>query len=142
MSRPRQPYCHAGHEFTPENTYIRPYNGCRICLTCNRLRAAKQYEIKLNTPKPTLELKDKCVRGHMMTPENTIMKCNGLAYCRKCQTAKLQAYIPNTLIFKRCRKGHELTPANTYPNTQACRLCNQRRQRSYEAIRKAKELEG
>ena len=31
--RSRQTHCVNGHEFTPENTYIKP-NGCRNCATC------------------------------------------------------------------------------------------------------------
>lgn len=30
----RKDHCNAGHEFTPENTYIRPDNGYRQCRTC------------------------------------------------------------------------------------------------------------
>lgn len=29
-------HCKHGHEFTPENTYIRPDTGCRMCKACNR----------------------------------------------------------------------------------------------------------
>lgn len=31
-------HCVKGHEFTPENTYIRPDRGTRACRTCNRER--------------------------------------------------------------------------------------------------------
>lgn len=34
-------HCIRGHEFTPENTYIKR-NGCRQCRTCSRLRATRQ----------------------------------------------------------------------------------------------------
>lgn len=30
-------HCKHGHEFTPENTYLRPDNGNRMCKACNRL---------------------------------------------------------------------------------------------------------
>src|SRR5262245_39398269 len=29
-------HCDAGHEFTEENTYVRPDGGGRVCRTCNR----------------------------------------------------------------------------------------------------------
>ncbi len=35
-----QASCENGHEFTPENTYIRP-NGCRTCRTCAASRARR-----------------------------------------------------------------------------------------------------
>lgn len=36
--------CKRGHEFTPENTYLRPDNGHRQCRECIRLRGRKHYE--------------------------------------------------------------------------------------------------
>lgn len=29
-------HCKRGHEFTPENTYIQPSNGGRVCVACAR----------------------------------------------------------------------------------------------------------
>lgn len=37
--RARQTHCVRGHEFTPDNTYIRPGRGGRRCKTCDRARA-------------------------------------------------------------------------------------------------------
>lgn len=34
--------CASGHDYTPENTYIKP-NGCRDCRTCRRNRKRKGY---------------------------------------------------------------------------------------------------
>lgn len=34
----RKTHCVRGHQFTPENTYIRQDNGGRMCRTCRRLR--------------------------------------------------------------------------------------------------------
>jgi hypothetical protein len=34
-------HCPQGHEYTPENTYLRPDGGGRDCLTCRRKRDAK-----------------------------------------------------------------------------------------------------
>jgi hypothetical protein len=32
--------CKRGHPWTPENTYLRPGNGRRMCLACIRIRTA------------------------------------------------------------------------------------------------------
>lgn len=37
-------HCKRGHEFTPENTYLRP-NGARVCRTCKRLSAHRKQEV-------------------------------------------------------------------------------------------------
>ncbi|KKM13937.1 hypothetical protein LCGC14_1711220 [marine sediment metagenome] len=36
--RPRtlKTHCHRGHAYTPENTYFRPDNGYRLCITCGK----------------------------------------------------------------------------------------------------------
>src|SRR3954470_1919484 len=46
----RRTHCVNGHEFTPENTYIRPDDGARDCKTCareakRRLRARSQERL-------------------------------------------------------------------------------------------------
>jgi hypothetical protein len=38
-------HCVNGHEYTPENTYIRPASGHRDCRACMRVRAVK-YKAK------------------------------------------------------------------------------------------------
>lgn len=38
----RKTHCMRGHEFTPENTYIKP-NGTRRCKTCHRAVKLKAY---------------------------------------------------------------------------------------------------
>ena len=40
---PLPPECKNGHEFTTENTYLRPASGGRTCRTCNR-DAARRYK--------------------------------------------------------------------------------------------------
>lgn len=42
--RPTQTHCQNGHEFTPENTYIRESTGDRVCRTCKSERNRKRYE--------------------------------------------------------------------------------------------------
>jgi hypothetical protein len=34
-------HCKNGHEFTPENTYIRPDNGGRQCRACNVIQVRR-----------------------------------------------------------------------------------------------------
>lgn len=36
-------HCRWGHEYTPENTYIKASNGKRECNTCRRLRQRKDW---------------------------------------------------------------------------------------------------
>lgn len=39
-------HCIHGHEFTPENTYIRPKTGGRDCMRCIKIRGIKYFEAK------------------------------------------------------------------------------------------------
>jgi len=41
--RPTQTHCKNGHEFTPENTYIREKTGDRLCKTCRDERNRRNY---------------------------------------------------------------------------------------------------
>lgn len=43
-------HCRKGHEWTPENTYIRPSNGHRGCRTCNRENVARIHRERPPTP--------------------------------------------------------------------------------------------
>jgi hypothetical protein len=70
-------YCKHGHEFTPENTHIRP-NGARVCRECYRKRNRERYE-----PHP-LPPQTHCKRGHEFTPENTRIGSKGERCCRTC----------------------------------------------------------
>lgn len=45
----RRTHCKHGHEFTPENTYIRP-GGARVCRICNR-RTVDNYQEKMKMKK-------------------------------------------------------------------------------------------
>ena len=38
--------CRRGHPFTPENTYLTPKEGWRVCNACRKLRQAKKQEIR------------------------------------------------------------------------------------------------
>jgi hypothetical protein len=37
-------HCRRGHEFTPENTYVKPSTGRRTCVTCRRDAARARYQ--------------------------------------------------------------------------------------------------
>lgn len=66
--RPRATHCQRGHEYTPENTYLKPQGG-RLCRTCRRLsarRADRAYEAR-----------KRAERLKMVTmPENTTITHN------------------------------------------------------------------
>lgn len=42
--RAKGTHCSKGHEFTPENTFIRPYDKTRVCRECRRQYARKKYQ--------------------------------------------------------------------------------------------------
>jgi len=42
--RARGTHCSKGHEFTEENTFIRPYDKTRVCRECRRQYARKKYQ--------------------------------------------------------------------------------------------------
>lgn len=43
----RKTHCKRGHEFTPENTYVQPSNGGRLCRICRRdVHGPRQIEAK------------------------------------------------------------------------------------------------
>lgn len=44
-------HCNHGHEYTPENTYVRPH-GARLCRECGRLRAARKRRESINAGSP------------------------------------------------------------------------------------------
>jgi hypothetical protein len=99
-------HCHRGHEFTAENTVLRPEGG-RRCRTCRnegaqrrkstpegRTRAAaRQKEYRRRTGKITglhnYGSRTHCKNGHEFTPENTRMRTNGTGRrCLACERAR------------------------------------------------------
>lgn len=42
--RAKGTHCSKGHEFTAENTFIRPYDKTRVCRECRRQYARKKYQ--------------------------------------------------------------------------------------------------
>jgi hypothetical protein len=40
----RKTHCKRGHEFTPENTYVKPGGGARACRVCHNARSVQRRE--------------------------------------------------------------------------------------------------
>jgi hypothetical protein len=78
----RRTHCVNGHEFNPENTYVRP-NGSRDCRECIRTRNRKRKAAlrAASSPKPR-RLPTHCRNGHEFTPENTVRHSR----TRRCKT--------------------------------------------------------
>lgn len=77
ISRATRYVCRHGHEFTPENTYVRP-NGYRMCRVCIAFRQARRR--KGPRPKQT-----HCLRGHPLSGENLAPRNReGGTRCRVC----------------------------------------------------------
>jgi hypothetical protein len=84
---PRKPralktHCKRGHEFTTENTYLKPdgRRECRSCMQAHRQeRTARERE-----QRPPAAPRTHCDSGHEYTPENTYRYPNGKRRCREC----------------------------------------------------------
>lgn len=78
-------HCPRGHEYTPENTYIRP-RGHRECRTCHLEDAKAAYRRK--NPDAGIAPADRthCLRGHPFNEENTYRAPGNpnKRYCRTC----------------------------------------------------------
>jgi hypothetical protein len=87
-------HCDRGHEFTPENTYIKIMpNGreSRQCYACNRLRGG----VKGDLFAPVVKHADRthCPKGHPYDEENTyINPKNGGRMCRICRREAVLAW--------------------------------------------------
>ncbi|MBM0235909.1 hypothetical protein JNW88_00205 [Micromonospora sp. ATA32] len=78
----RKTRCVSGHEFTPENTYVRPEGG-RECRECIRTRNRQRKSALRAAAQPRIP---RCRRGHEFTPENT-MRSAGRRRCKACRDA-------------------------------------------------------
>jgi hypothetical protein len=79
-------HCPAGHEYTPENTYLRPPAGHRACRRekdRRRKHEAAAREGRTIAARPAA--RTRCLRGHEFTPENTYTRKNGTRMCRTCK---------------------------------------------------------
>jgi len=87
-------HCSQGHEFTPENTYIRPGRGGRDCNECRRqiVHKAQQKRAKLQEGVAVADrvvigqvTKTHCKNGHEYTEENIYVDPRGNRQCRECR---------------------------------------------------------
>ena len=81
-------HCLAGHEMTPENTYIVPATGRRCCQTCKKANGARRYREHPELWRKTV--RTHCVNGHEFTPENTLVRPKR-RQCRICAEARRAA---------------------------------------------------
>lgn len=75
--------CGKGHEYTEENTYIRP-SGKRGCRTCNR-EAQSAYRRKAGSVGLQNAEKTHCPSGHEYNEENTYISPSGARGCKPCR---------------------------------------------------------
>jgi hypothetical protein len=86
-------HCKHGHEFTPENTYIRPDTGQRVCIKCKNLGSSRRRE-KITAAKLNAKAEEThCRRGH---PWAIYARWQGKnrthRYCRACQAERLRQH--------------------------------------------------
>ncbi len=77
-------HCRTGHEYTVENTYIRP-NGAKQCKQCRKDRV-REIEDGLREPRSYGTLTH-CRNGHEWNAENSSFDAAGTRRCRPCNTA-------------------------------------------------------
>jgi RNA polymerase sigma factor (sigma-70 family) len=127
-----------GHPRTPENSRGNGKGKPRICKECQQARRAKLPKKKKPRPKV-------CGRGHVYTPETTIITASGSRNCRICWSLKLKAMrverapkkpkVPRT----RCRIGHELKGDNAWrlkDGRVVCRACKYRYQNERNRLKR------
>lgn len=85
--------CKYGHEFTPENTYVRS-NGWRSCRACDRRLMREHHARQGQIPRPFRapvfdSTKDiaQCEYGHIITTKNKYVNGRGQLVCRSCARA-------------------------------------------------------
>lgn len=80
--RARKAQCKRGHEFTHENTYVKPdgRRECRACMQEHRLERTTRERAQ----RPPSVPRTHCHSGHEYTPENTYRYTNGTRRCREC----------------------------------------------------------
>lgn len=90
--------------------------------------------------------KDKCIRGHIRTPENTYIDVRGVRVCRECKSfwanehyVKVENPRSNQNDQKtHCVRGHEFTEENTRwkVESRTCKECSTEDQRKRQRERK------
>lgn len=99
----KRTHCNHGHEYTPENTKIRPGNHGRECITCNKARLARLQAryAKWEDRKKVLgnqrvrARKTHCKKGHELTPENSHWREGGkYRACKACMADNFRRKYP------------------------------------------------
>lgn len=94
--------CGRGHLFTPDNTYIEPTMGWKICKKCKRIShdktalRVKGYSGRIQTAE--------CVNGHQYTPENTYVSPTEKIMCKICRRAAKERYNERRMISAKVTK--------------------------------------
>lgn len=82
-------HCPAGHEYTPENTYMHPTSGKR-CRSCSRTQDEAARRAKGAKPRGPLT---HCKRGHELAGDNVyVHKKTGTRECRTCRNERQSAW--------------------------------------------------
>lgn len=86
ISAAERTHCPEGHEYTPENTYVKPSTGHRECRTCIRKRSKRQWDqARLPDSRGDWKSRTHCPRGHEYDEENTYFRPKtGHRVCRRC----------------------------------------------------------
>jgi hypothetical protein len=93
----KKTHCLRGHEFTPENTYVKRGDGARVCRQCAAERTRREGRWQGN---PHGKDKTHCIHGHEFTPENTYLQKRARRrggagverVCRRCVADAQKAY--------------------------------------------------
>jgi hypothetical protein len=86
-------HCDRGHEFTPENTYVKVLpdgRESRQCHACRRL--SKSFKGDADAPVVRNEVKTHCPKGHAYDEENTCLSPQGSRMCRICRRDQWRAW--------------------------------------------------
>lgn len=102
QGKPRT-HCKRGHEFTPENTWVSPTRGVRLCFKCLKVKRAKQIQTQILAYRAShpgwslrvpLRERSHCRHGHPLTTEN-LTTWGGKYGCRVCHSAEVKRWKAN-----------------------------------------------
>jgi Pyruvate/2-oxoacid:ferredoxin oxidoreductase delta subunit len=86
-------HCPQGHEFTPDNIYMRPSKSGKLYRKCKKCAIKRTL---VSRAKRRAREKDFCTNGHQFTPENTTWRIsrNGKKYrkCKRCWADTIARY--------------------------------------------------
>jgi len=143
--------CEHGHAY-PDNLYINPDTGARMCRTCRRI-ANKGFPERTTYPARIGYKKEKtCKRGHAYTPGHGCQTCKKMADASRrkdrleksgfpppYKRIKQQKKPPRKIYRGICKRGHPLTPDNLYDGK--CRICRNIKHKIWRARRIGKPID-